>query len=370
MTSGTSENRPNFPFTVSSYEDWLEVARQELNGADPIKKLSLKKGNLEILPYYSASPIESHRNPMLKASSDLYHGARSWMNTPKIIVYDENQANETALSCLNAGADGVLFDCQANPINPKILLNKISLTDCSISFLMNDMSKKCLHDFQLFAESNFNKNEIKGCIFWRNITDIRLEVVQTFAQWPQFYGLGIFIETQEDAIDEIAHSLKQAVQLVTTLSEKKVSTQIVLDQISFSLSVGTDFFLEIAKMKSLRNLWYQIKGAYEAGNSKPLHIHAHSKAWVKDDYQPHSNMIKATTAAMASMMGGCDSLTIDPENETNVMMSRIARNVSSILREESHFSKVADPTAGSYYVDSITDQLSEKAWSKFQSLMK
>jgi methylmalonyl-CoA mutase len=73
---------------------------------------------------------------------------------------------------------------------------------------------------------------------------------------------------------------------------------------------------------------------------------------------------------MAAIAGGCDSITIEPEDATNETMNRMARNVSSILRDESHFSKVADPTAGSYYIDSLTEQLSEKAWSKFQSLMK
>jgi methylmalonyl-CoA mutase len=80
-------------------------------------------------------------------------------------------------------------------------------------------------------------------------------------------------------------------------------------------------------------------------------------------------MIKATTAAMAAIAGGCDSLTITPEDESHETMSRIAINVSTILREESHISKVADPTAGSYYIDSLTHQLSEKAWEKFQSLV-
>lgn len=370
MNSGTFKSSLNFPFDFPSYEDWVEVARQELEGNDPNEKLSLKKGNLEIHPFYTADQKDKINHSTLKASSNPYFGARSWVNIPKILVSDEKKANEMALSYLNSGADGILFDCQSSEINPTILLKNISLTDCSISFLVNENRNKWINDFRVFAESNFDKKEIRGCVFWQSIPENIADTVQNFAPWPQFYSLGMMIQSQEDAIDEIAPSLNKVVQLIDAYSEKNVSTQFILDQVSFSMAVGTDFFLDIAKIKALRNLWYQIRGAYNITNTRPIHIHANSTLWKDDIFQPHGNMIKSTTSAMAAIAGGCDSLTVEPEDENNDTMSRIARNVSSILREESHFSKVADPTAGSYYIDSLTNQLSEKAWRKFQSLMK
>jgi methylmalonyl-CoA mutase len=370
MNSGASENKPDFSFAYPTYQEWLEVARQELEGVDPTEKLSIRKGDIEILPFYTVSQKEVGNAPLLKPSSNPYLGARSWMNTPKIIVTDDAKANEIALSDLNSGAEGILFDCQSENINPAILLNKISLADCSISFLLSGFSKKWLEDFLTLAESNCDKSKIKGCIFWKTFPENYAEIVQSFEHWTQFYALGIQVQPQEDTTDEIAHSLNRAVQWINVLSEKKINTHILLNQISFSISVGTDFFLDIARIKSLRNLWHQIKGAYDISTAKSLHIHASSTVWIKDAYQPHGNLIKSTTAAMAAIAGGCDSLTVEQEDNTNETMSRVARNVSSILREESHFSKVADPTAGSYYIDSLTDQLSEKAWSKFQSLVK
>ena len=370
MNSKNSNSLPHFPFTFPSYEDWVKVARQELEGVDPNEKLSLKKGNLEIRPFYTNDQKEESSYSLLKASSNPHYGARGWVNMPKILVSDEKKANEIALSYLNSGADGILFDCPSLELNPAILLNRISLTDCSISFLANEASDKWLNDFQIFAKSNFEKKEIRGCVFWRSIPKNFADLVQSFARWPQFYSIGIIVEQQEDAVDEIAQSLNKVVQLIDALSEKNISAQIILDQISFSIAVGTDFFLDIAKIKSLRNLWCQVRGAYNIKNARPLHIQATSTMWMKDIFQPHGNMIKSTTSSMAAIAGGCDSLTVEPEDHNNETMSRIARNVSSILREESHFSKVADPTAGSYYIDSLTSQLSEKAWNKFQSLMK
>ncbi len=369
MNSGTFKSSPDFPFNFPSYEDWIEVARQELEGADPNEKLSLKKENLEICAFYTADQKEKKSSPSLKASLNPYYGARSWANTPKILVSDQKKANEMAVAHLNYGADGLLFDCQSVAINPTILLNNISITDCSVSFLINDDKNNWLNDFRIFAESNFDKNEIRGCIFWKSAPEKLNGTVQCFASWPKFFSLGMMIPSQEDAVDEIAQSLNKVVQWIE-VSEKNLTAQMILDQIAFSTAVGTDFFLDIAKIKSLRNLWNQVRGAYQVANTRYLHIHSNSTLWMNDIFQPHGNMIKSTTSAMAAIAGGCNSLTVEAEDATNETMSRIARNVSTILREECHFSKVADPTAGSYYMDSITDQLSEKVWIKFQSLMK
>jgi methylmalonyl-CoA mutase len=370
MTSGSSEKKINFSFPFPSYDEWQEVARQELEGADPTEKLSIQKGNLEILPFYSAPQKETESSFMLKPSSNPHHGARSWVNTPKILVSDEKKANDIALSYLNSGAEGILFDCQSENINPAILLDKISLADCSISFLANERSKEWLKNFATYTTSNFDKNTVRGCIFWRKMSREYADIIHSFEQWPQFYSLGILVQPKEDITDEIAETFHKVVDLMDTLTGEKINPQLILDQISFSVSVSADFFLEMARIKSLRNLWCQFKGAYDIKSIKPLHIHANSMVLMKDAFQPHGNMIKSTTSAMASVAGGCDSLTVEPEDPASETMSRIARNVSSILRDESHFSKVADPTAGSYYIDSLTDQVSEKAWRKFQSLVK
>ncbi|HWA32821.1 MAG TPA: methylmalonyl-CoA mutase family protein, partial [Cyclobacteriaceae bacterium] len=97
-----------------------------------------------------------------------------------------------------------------------------------------------------------------------------------------------------------------------------------------------------------------------------LFIHAASLPWKATQFEPHENMIKGTSAAMASILGGCDALTIDAEDNTQPMQLRVARNVSNILREDSFFSKVADPVAGSYYIEDLTRQISEGAWKSVQ----
>ena len=370
MNSGVSKNKPDFLFAFPSYGDWLEAARQELEGADPIEKLTIKKGNLVIHPFYNDNSKENKNIEPLSPSLNPYYGPRSWTNTPKILVSDEKKCNALALAALNSGAEGILFECPSREIDPTVLLNNISLVDCSVFFLLSGTHHAWISKFQQLAKTDFNINEIKGGIFWRNIPDQYADIAQHFTAWPQFSSMGIMIDPHEDVIQELAQALKKAVILVNTSLEKNINASILLDQISFSISVGTDFFLEIAKLKTLRNLWNQVRGAYAITSYKPLHIHVISTVWINEAFQPHGNLIKSTTSSMAAIAGGCDSLTVEPEDASNETMNRIARNVSSILRDESHFSKVADPTAGSYYIDSLTEQLSEKAWSTFQSLMK
>lgn len=106
------------------------------------------------------------------------------------------------------------------------------------------------------------------------------------------------------------------------------------------VEIGADFFLEIARLKTLRK------------NKPDIFIHAYIKPFTKDAYQPHGNMISSTVRAIAAVLGGCDALTIESENDDD-LGNRIAKNVSLILREESHLSKTADPTAGSYFLDSL-----------------
>ena len=80
---------------------------------------------------------------------------------------------------------------------------------------------------------------------------------------------------------------------------------------------------------------------------------------------PHANMLNNTNTAMSSVIGGCNALSVYPSDFNNKTLQRISKNVSAILKEESHFSKVADPVAGAYVVDAMVDQLCEKAWDNF-----
>jgi methylmalonyl-CoA mutase len=123
----------------------------------------------------------------------------------------------------------------------------------------------------------------------------------------------------------------------------------------------------VAKLKALRMLWFQVAKAYGIHDYKPadLHIHVYSARVADGLYGPHENMLKGTFAAIGAVAGGCNSISVESDAHPP-FVSRHARNISAILREESFFDSAADPFAGSYAVESITNSIAERAWSMFQ----
>ncbi|HEY5916881.1 MAG TPA: methylmalonyl-CoA mutase family protein, partial [Chryseolinea sp.] len=110
----------------------------------------------------------------------------------------------------------------------------------------------------------------------------------------------------------------------------------------------------------------QIGQAFQLPDYTEVEINMRVEPWSDERFLPHGNMISGSVAALAAVAGGCDSLTILGEDENNMTMTRIARNVSNILREESHLNRVADPTAGAYAIENIVDRLAVAAWGEFQ----
>jgi methylmalonyl-CoA mutase len=360
-----SDHNTFIPFANSTREDWLKVAKQEIPESSTINDLSIIKGELEIQPIYFPPEKAESSAFTLNASSNEYRGARSWVNMPRIEVNDEVSANNKSIDYLHSGADGILFELKKEQINIEKLLKDIQLDICPVSFLLENGHSSVALDFADFAAKNYSKESVNGTILWKELPAKSNDISVAFHSFTNFFPLGFQLNDQKEAALQIAEGLVNAVALIENIVGKGIAPQQVINQIGFSVAVDTDFFLEIAKLKSLRLLWQQIAGAYKA-NLTSLHIHAFSHPWINERYQPHGNMIKATTAAMAAILGGCDSLTIEPEDSNNTMMCRIARNVSSVIRDESHFSKIADATAGSFYLEELTTQLSVKAWKKFQ----
>ncbi|MBL7873957.1 MAG: hypothetical protein JNM78_20255 [Cyclobacteriaceae bacterium] len=360
-----TKKKTDFNFPVSSLPKWQESAQQELGELEPLRKLSLSKGSLKIKPYYDASTTAQLKDFQQLPAVNSFFGARSWMNIPHIRVEDEQKANEQALFYLQSGADGILFEPVKANLRLDALFDQIKPEFCSLSFFIDSAYVQNGTDIKSWIEIKNDPKLLSGCIFWPYFPKLDLEGPKFYT--TNYFPFGLWIPTQENAEDEIVFGLEKATQVLELISDQNNLKQ-VIGCIAFSVSIGTDIFLEIAKLKALRNLWYQIQGAFGVTEMIPLHIHARSAVWSKEAFQPHGNMIKSTVAAISAIAGGCDSITLEPEGNDHTE-NRIALNVSSILREESYLSKVADPTAGSYYIDSLVAVLSEKAWQKFQTRM-
>ncbi len=365
----TSSDLFSNSFAASTKEDWQKAARLELEGADPFEKLSFEKRKLSILPYYDQRNTDTFQSFHLTASVSEFLGARAWHNMPSITVEKESEANHRALSDLNSGADGIIFHLKKRDTNFSALLDKIEWPHCALSFQGN-ISLSSLEELHTHVlKKNYVVKTLVGTVFPDAAMNQPVEILNLFEPWANFHPIGINVTVKESAAEEIANALVEAVKQIDLLTDHGFSIRHALRALAFNVTIDEDFFLSIAKLKALRLVWNNVVVSFDANISSPAFIHASSPAWNKKDYQPNGNMLKSTTAGLAAVLGGCDALTVFPEAEDNTMMNRIARNVSSVLREESHLSKVADPTAGSYYIDSLVNQLAENVWKEFQKLV-
>ena len=356
-------------FPAQSTQNWATAAASELEKGSRLEDLRIKKEGLEWNPYYSATDVKSWEAARLPSSNVDFAGARYWVNMPKILVTDASSANAQALEHLRNGADGIVFHLPSGFADTAKLLEGIQMPYCTTLFFVSDQSDYFLTSFQTFVEQTFPKENINTNLYWKGEPEL-LQVVKLLRKQTNFRGAGVLVANKEKATDQLAVALQDAVERVERLKELGLSAEEATSHISFSFQLGNDFFLEAVKLRVLRALWNAILVAYEVNSSKTLFIHALSNPQVNGVFQPHGNLIKETYASMSAILGGCDGLTIEPEDYNNPTMVRMARNTSSVLREESFFSLVADPLAGSYLVEQLTKSVAEETWAKFQLLTK
>jgi len=154
------------------------------------------------------------------------------------------------------------------------------------------------------------------------------------------------------AVEEVAYALAQGADLLA--SGKAVSTM--------GFAIGSNHFMEIAKLRSVRLLWHAVASAFGAKGDVRIHARTAGRNKAADD--PYVNMLRETTEALSAVLGGCDSLTVTPCG----FDAHLAENVHHILREESHLDKVVDPGCGSYYIEALTDAVSAEAWKLFRTI--
>ena len=175
------------------------------------------------------------------------------------------------------------------------------------------------------------------------------------------------------ATQELAYVISTLVCYIEEMKSRGLAPETVLPHVRIRLAVGSDYFMEIAKIRAARWLWSKVAAAYGVENA-PVHIHASTSRWNKTTYDAHTNMLRVTAEAFAAVVAGVDSLHIGPYDEiaghTDEFSRRIARNLHTILREECGLDRVIDPAGGSTYIEWLTDQIAAKSWEIFQDIEK
>jgi len=360
-------------FSPATKEAWAKAASAEIEGKNPFESLLWHQHGITGLPYYDKN--DSGTGFILSSSNEEFIGARGWYNMPLIKVLEEKHANNKALQHLTGGADGVLFDLEKKTeLSLKELLNGIEWPFCKVSFLIHENLDNFFAKLQDYLqEKKYNPTSISGFFQLKTYPhhpQSLHKVVHNLNSYSNLRFIGI-TSNFKDPVEELSDLLVKAVTEVDVLTNAGVSEKPALRQVFFSVQVGHDFFMEIAKLKVLRMLWHQVVKAYGVVNYNPsdVYIHAMNTVWSNETFQPHENMLAGTVSGLASVTGGCTSLTLEPAADEE-RLQRIALNVSHILREESHINKVADPTAGSYYLENLINTLVSATWKSFTEKIK
>lgn len=350
-------------FEPVSKEAWKQKIEEDLKGKD-FEELIWHTEGLKIQPFYTQEDLAS--TPVGHIDKGLASEKR-WSILEKIVVHTPEQANAQALEVLNQGADGIIFQLLGDEI-PKfdMLLKNIALESCAIYFEGNDQLIIALQNYidrHSLTEQNLNGGFLCSCSM------VQKELI--LEENPLFKKL--FIPFSEGSIvQQLVATLRQTAKVMDTLTDKEISPGIILKNLIISFEIGSSYFKEIAKLRACRILITALAKAYEVKDFAPGHFHIHAETLnaSQPDEDIYNNMLRNTTQSMSAILGGCNSLYIRPHidhKKDDNFSRRMARNIPLILKEEAYFDKVADPAAGSYYIENLTHTFVEKAWGQFLS---
>ncbi|WP_171032948.1 methylmalonyl-CoA mutase family protein [Fodinibius saliphilus] len=399
-------------FPPTSTKEWEEVISKDLNGADYKEKLRWDTGEgISPLPFYRRENLSSiNRESVIhKQYSDKTHN--SWEIRAPIFAHSIEEANKKALQALNRGADGVQFfihvqrpegalggDLRGIPLqNQKDftdLCTDLSLENTAIHFdaglaspavlamLRNEVNNRTINANNVQAtftydpfsyilkKGQYPKDKEQIYRHLHQLTDFttnHFPGVQPLCIDARFYH-----NTGGTIAQELGYALSAASEYLSILSEKGDNIDDVADMLHFNFSVGSNYFLEIAKLRAARLLWKNLLDAYGGDTNQQVYLHSETSQWNKTLYDPYTNMLRTSTEGMAAAIAGCDAMTVLPFDQhfrqPDEFSQRIARNQQLILSEEAHLDKVADPSAGSYYIEKLTDAIGKEAWKLFQDV--
>jgi methylmalonyl-CoA mutase len=389
-------------FPPVTTQDWMDKVQSDLKGADFNKKLVWKTNEgFDVKPFYRAEDTENLMyNDTLPGEFPYIRGTKikdnSWYIRQSIEVSDYSEANKKALSILMKGVDSLGFiiaDPESVSIeNFEILLKDIHLESIEVNFLCNGKAKEILECIlKIVIERGLDTDKIHGaieadpigrlmingklCIPVEDGLNYLSSLTRSASVLPNFRTLHInasgFGNSGADIVQELAFGISMGSEYMTQLTERGLNTDVAASKIRFSFSIGSGYFTEIAKLRAARLLWSVVLNGFKPEKSEGIRmdIHCVTTEWNKTVYDPYVNMLRTQTESMSAILGGTDSLTVEPFDivfrKPDKFSERIARNQQLILKEEAYFDKVADPSAGSYYIENLTTLIADHAWKLF-----
>jgi methylmalonyl-CoA mutase len=303
--------------------------------------------------------------------------------------YDSDHPRVTG----DVGKAGVAIDSVEDM---KILFNEIPLDKVSVSMTMNGAVLPILAGYVVAAEEQgVSQEQLSGTIqndilkefmvrntyiyppepSMRIIGDI---IEYTSQKMPKFNSISIsgyhIQEAGANQALELAFTIADGKEYVKTALSKGLDVDDFAGRLSFFFAIGMNFYLEVAKLRAARLLWWRVMKEFGPKNPKSLMLRTHcqTSGWSLTEQDPYNNVVRTTIEAMAAVFGGTQSLHTNSFDEAIALptefSSRIARNTQLIIQEETHITNVIDPWAGSYMMEKLTQDMADQAWEIIQEV--
>ena len=399
-------------FAPVSTEQWMAKITADLKGAPFEKKLVWKTGEgFDVNPFYRAEDIEGlNTTTSLPGQFPYVRGTKKdndWKVRQNIEVTCCKGANEKALDLLNKGVTSLGFVIQAEDVNAEniaTLLNGIYPECVELNFktchrkaeklinILADYLKAQNADLtKCYGSVNydpFKRMLVKGKTNDNWVADA-VAVFNAGKALPRYRVLAVnafyFNNAGSYITQELGYALAWGNEILAKLTEAGCRPDEVAKKIKFNFGISSNYFMEIAKFRAARWLWAEIVAAYEpqcqhddCNNNKPdglcrcaakMQMHAQTSEWNMTVYDAHVNLLRTQTESMSAALAGVDSITVRPFDKIyktpDDISERIARNQQLLLKEECHLDKVVDPSAGSYYLETLTVSVADVAWKLF-----
>lgn len=411
-------------------ESWTKLAERELKASPETLTWHTPEG-IEVKPLYTAEDLQGMEHlaslpgeaPFVRGPRATMYAGRPWTIRQYAGFSTAEESNAFYRKNLAAGQKGlsVAFDLATHRgydsdhprvvgdvgkagvaidsvEDMKILFDGIPLNEMSVSMTMNGAVIPILASFIVAGEEQgVSRAELAGTIqndilkefmvrntyiyppepSMRIVADI---IEYTAKEMPKFNSISISGYHMQEAgatlVQELAFTLADGREYVRAALAKGLNVDDFAGRLSFFFAIGMNFFMEAAKLRAARLLWTRIMQEFEPkkASSLMLRTHCQTSGVSLQEQDPYNNIIRTAFEAMSAALGGTQSLHTNSFDEAIALptefSARIARNTQLILQHETGVTKVVDPLAGSYYVESLTDELSGKAWALIEQVEK
>ncbi|PJZ70652.1 methylmalonyl-CoA mutase [Leptospira perolatii] len=381
-------------------EEWLALIQKDLKGADFEKKLVWQtEEGFKVQPFYRKEDLNGKEDltsnlpgvfPFTRSTRKLVN---DWSIRQDIDSSDIETAKILASEAIANGVSSIGFVIQNKtsgrkgiPIQSKAdlekLLSDIPLAETTVHFVAEELSP------EIYSWLPKSQNIVGGLGYdpirilarhgrsgGHGIKSLSPILQETANKWPHFRALTVHSSTFSDAgatiVQELAFTLSLGAEYLFQLSEAGIDPAVSNSQTLFQFTIGPDYFLQIAKFRAARTLWSEIFRSYssETGEKSLPFITAETSRFNFGIYDVYNNLLRGTTEAMSAAIGGCEIISVLPFDHLlhpgDSFSLRIARNIQLLMKHESYLDKVVDPASGSYYLESLTENLIEKAWDLF-----